>query len=285
MAIKISNAFITKLQMTSGDLNIFEDFEGTAGIISGSNLDGGGSSYTLLIKYDASDTDSYGGTGTTWTDISGYPKVLGGPSTDATLEAGSGTLTYSNSNPDYFDLSGGTNTRIVISNSSDINLSTSTSKAYSAWIKADAVGFISFSATIFSKQSGNPASDGFWVGINSSNQLGARITSDNGSTTKYVSGIGATISTGTWYLVTLLAQVSSAADTLKLFINSTEVGSNSGGGSSVNDTNDLYVGNYHTGLQSATSFNGQISQVYVHSGFTASDVTTLFDNTKSDYGY
>lgn len=29
MAIKLSNAFITKLQMTSGDLNIFEDFEGT----------------------------------------------------------------------------------------------------------------------------------------------------------------------------------------------------------------------------------------------------------------
>jgi len=278
MAIQIFNAVITKLQMVDdGSYNIIEDLECTSGIISASNLGGGGSSFTLLTKLDASDTLSYGGSGTTWTDLIG--------SNDGDLQAGSGTLTYSNSNPDYFDLSGGTNTRIVVSNSSDINLSTSTSKAYSAWIKADAVGFISFSATIFSKQSGNPASDGFWVGINSTNQLGARITSDNGSTTKYVSGIGATISTGTWYLVTLLAQVSSAADTLKLFINSTEVGSNSGGGSSVNDTNDLYVGNYHTGLQSATSFNGQISQVYVHSGFTASDVTTLFDNTKSDYGY
>ena len=277
MAIKISNAFITKLQMTSGDLNIFEDFEGTAAIISGSNLGGGGSSFTLLAKLDASDTDSYGGSGTTWTDLIG--------SNDGDLQAGSGTLTYSNSNPDYFDLSGGTNTRIVISNSSDINLSTSTSKAYSAWIKADAVGFISFSTTIFSKQSGNPASDGFRVGISSTNQLGARITSDNGATTKYISGIGATISTGTWYLVTLIAQVSSAADTFKLFINSTEVGSTSGGGSSINDTNDLYIGNYHSGLQNQTSFNGQISQFYVHSGFTASDVTTLFDNTKSDYGY
>ena len=285
MAIKLSNAFITKLQMTSGDLNIFEDFDGTAAIISGSDLGGGGSSYELLIKYDASDASSYGGTGTTWTDISGYPKVLGGPSTDATLEAGSGTITYSDSNPDYFDLSGGTNTRISVPDSEITSLSTSTSKAYSAWIKADAVGFVSFSTTIFSKQSGNPAGDGFWVGINSSNQLGARVTSDNGSTTKYISGIGATISTGTWYLVTLLAQVSSTADTFKLFINSTEVGSTTGGGSSVNDTNNLYIGNYHTGLQSATSFNGQVSQFYLHSGFTASDVTTLFDNTKSAFGY
>lgn len=277
MAIKLSNAFITKLQMTSGDLNIFEDFEGTAAIISGSNLGGGGSSFTLLAKLDASDTLSYGGSGTTWTDLIG--------SNDGDLQAGSGTLTYSNSNPDYFDLSGATNTRIVISNSSDINLSTSVSKAYSAWIKADAVGFASFSRVIFSKQSGNPASDGFRMDISSTNQLGARITSDNGATTKYISGTGETISTGTWYLVTLLAQVSSTADTFKLFINSTEVGSTSGGGSSVNDTNDLYVGNYHLGLQGAQAFDGKISQVYVHSGFTASDVTTLFNNTKSAFGY
>jgi len=285
MAIKLSNAFITKLQMTSGDLNVFEDFNGTAAIISGSNLGGGGSSYTLLIKYDASDASSYGGTGTTWTDISGYPKVLGGPSTDATLEAGSGTLTYSDSNPDYFDLNGGTNTRISVLDSSINSLSTSTSKAYSAWINADAVGFSSFSRTIFSKQSGNPAGDGFWLGINSANQLVGRVTSDTGSTNKTIAGIGATISTGTWYLVTLLTQVSSTADTFKLFINSTEVGSTSGGGSSVNDTNDLYIGNYHAGLQGAMGFDGKISQVYVHSGFTASDVTTLFDNTKSAFGY
>jgi len=277
MAIKLSNAFLTKLQMTSGNLNIFEDFAGTAAIISGSNLGGVVASFTLLADLDASDNSSYGGTGTTWTDLAG--------SNDGTLEAGSGTLTYSNSNPDYFDLSGGTNTRISIANSSDINLSTSTSKAYSAWIKADAVGFMSFSRTIFSKQSGNPASDGFWMGINSSNQLVGRVTSDTGSTTKTIAGIGATISTGTWYLVTLLTQVSSTSDTFKLFINSTEVGSTSGGGSSINDTTSLYIGNYHSGLQSAMSFDGKISQFYVHSGFTASDVTTLFDNTKSDYGY
>ena len=29
MAVKIGNAFITKLQMTSGNKNIFEDFQGT----------------------------------------------------------------------------------------------------------------------------------------------------------------------------------------------------------------------------------------------------------------
>lgn len=43
MAIKISNAFITKLQMVSdGSFNILEDFNGTAGIISGSTQASGG---------------------------------------------------------------------------------------------------------------------------------------------------------------------------------------------------------------------------------------------------
>lgn len=63
MAIKISNAFITKLQMVSdGSFNILEDFNGTAGIISGSTEasggGGGGTSvggFYLLANYtDAS---------------------------------------------------------------------------------------------------------------------------------------------------------------------------------------------------------------------------------------
>ena len=59
MAIKISNAFLTKLQMVSdGSFNILEDFAGTAGIISGSDLGGGGGGgglstgqYLLLASY------------------------------------------------------------------------------------------------------------------------------------------------------------------------------------------------------------------------------------------
>ena len=91
MGITISNAFITKLQMTQGNLNIFEDFQGTAGIVSSSyisslvtqnllvHLDAGNpDSYRgnvpsdgLLLHYDPSDTSSYSGTGTTVTDLSG----------------------------------------------------------------------------------------------------------------------------------------------------------------------------------------------------------------------
>lgn len=235
-------------------------------------------SYTLLSKLDAANSSSYGGSGTTWSDLVG--------SNDATLEAGSGSLTYNTTNNGLFDLNGGTGTRISISDANDISLSTTTTKAYSIWLNADAVGFMSFSRTILSKQTGNPAGDGFWIGINSNNQLVGRITSDSGSTTKTISGTGATISTGTWYLITLIAKVSSSSDTFKLFINSTQVGSTSGGGSNISDEQDLYLGNYHSGLQGAMGFDGKIAQLYVHSGdFTSTEVSSLFDNTKSNFGY
>ena len=233
----------------------------------------------LLADLDAGDALSYPGTGTTWTDLTSN-------SNDGTLQANSGTITYTTTAGGELDLNGGTNTRIAFADNADISLSTTTTKAYSVWFNADRVGFVSFSDTVMSKQSGNPAGDGFWMAINSSNQLVARVTSDNGATNQFISGIGATISTGTWYMATLVVKVSSDPDTMKLFINTTEVGSTSGGGSAVNDTEDLYLGNYHPGLQNARSFDGKIAEFYVHEGdFGAANVTTLFDSTKTRFGY
>ena len=86
-------------------------------------------------------------------------------------------------------------------------------------------------------------------------------------------------------MATLSVKVSSDSNTFKLYINATEVGSTNGGGTSVNDTNDLYLGNYHSGLQNAQPFEGMIGEFYVYEGdFTVSDVTTLFDNTKTRFG-
>lgn len=232
-----------------------------------------------LASLDASNASSYSGTGNTWFDLTTN-------NNDGTLQANSGTITYTTTVGGEFDLNGGTNTRILFTDNADLSLSTTTTKAYSVWFNADRVGFVSFSDTVISKQSGNPAGDGFWMAINSSNQLIARVTSDNGATNKFISGIGATISTGTWYMATLIVKVSPDPDTMKLFINTTEVGSTNGGGSSVNDTNDLYLGNYHAGLQNARSFDGKIAEFHVYEGdFGSSDVTTLFNNTKSRFGY
>jgi hypothetical protein len=134
---------------------------------------------------------------------------------------------------------------------------------------------------------GSSTTDGFFMAINSSNQLTARVVSDNGTVNRSIAGIGATVSIGTWYMATLVVKVSSDADTFKLYLNTTEVGSTNGGGSSLSsDTNDLLLGNLGSGVQNARSFNGMIGAFYVYEGdFDASEVQTLFDNTKTRYGY
>jgi len=236
---------------------------------------------TLLADLDASNSSSYPGTGTDWFDLTSNTN-------DGTLEAGSGTITYGTTNGGEFDLNGGTGTRISFSDNSDLRLSTLTTKVYSLWFNADSVGFLSFSKTLLNKQrgtGGGSTSDGFWMGINSTNQLVARVTSEGGSKVKTISGIGATISIKTWYMATLIVKVSPDANTFKLFIDTTEVGSTDGGGSTVNDTQDLYIGNYDSGIQNAQPFAGKIAEFYVYEGdFTSSDVTTLFNNTKTRFG-
>jgi len=238
-----------------------------------------GPAFTLLADLDAADNSSYPGVGTDWFDLTSN-------NNDGTLEAGSGSLTYTTTVGGEFDTDGGNGTRISFADNADLSLSTSTYKAYSIWFNADRVGFVNFSDTLISKQSGNPQGDGFIMAINSTNQLIARVTSDGGSTNKSIAGIGATISTGTWYMGTLVVKISSDVDTMKLYINTTEVGSTNGGGSAVNDSDDLYLGNIHSGLQNLRSFDGKIAEFYVHEGdFTAADVATLFDATKTRFGY
>jgi len=238
----------------------------------------------LLAELDASNPSSYPGSFNTWFDLTAN-------NNDAILSAGSGSLTYSTASASgEFDLSGGSGTVISLADNAYTSLSSSNSKSYSIWIKADAIGFMSFSRTVMCKQQGTgggSTSDGFFVGINSSNQVVARVTSDSGSTVKSYSGIGATISTGVWYMVTLLTKISSDANSTKLFINSTEVASGSQGGSGVvDDQRNLLLGNYDSGIQNAQAFDGMIGSLYIKEGdIAASDISTLFDDTKLRFGY
>ena len=237
----------------------------------------------LLADLDASNSSSYPGNLGTWYDLTSN-------NNDGILVNGSGTITYSTTVGGEFDLNGGSGTQIEFSNNSDLQLSTTTTKAYSVWFKADAVGFLSFSSMIMCKLQGlggSSTTDGFFMAINSSNQLTARVVSDNGAVSRSIAGIGATVSIGTWYMATLVVKVSSDADTFKLYLNTTEVGSTNGGGSSLSsDTNDLLLGNLGSGVQNARSFDGMIGAFYVYEGdFKVSEVQTLFDNTKTRYGY
>ena len=237
----------------------------------------------LLADLNASDPASYGGSGSTWIDLTSN-------NNDGTLSSGSGSLTFGTIFGGEFDLNAGSGTRIEFANNSYTQLSTSSTKAYSIWFKADAVGFMSFSRTLMCKLQGlggSSTSDGFWMAINSSNQLIAKVVSDNGATTRNIAGIGATINTGTWYMATLVTKVSTDSDTFKLYINTTEVGSTTGGGTSLSsDNRNLILGNYDSGVQNAQPFDGMIGNFYVYEGdFDATQVQSLFDRTKLRFGY
>lgn len=236
-----------------------------------------------LASLDASDPLSYSGTGSIWYDLTSN-------NNDGTISAGSGTLTYGTSSGGEFDLSGGSGTRISFVSNSDTQLSTANTKAYSIWFKADAVGFVNFSRTLMCKLKGlggSTTTDGFWMAINSSNQLIAKVVSENGVTTKNISGIGAVVNVGTWYMATLVVKISPDPDTFKLYLNTTEVGSTNGGGTSLtSDTNSLLLGNYDSGVQNAQAFDGMIGNFYIREGdFNAAEVQSLFDSTKTRYGY
>ena len=238
---------------------------------------------SLIANLNASDPLSYNGAGSTWYDLTTN-------NNDGTLSSGSGVLVYDGAFGGVFDLNGGNGTRISFVNNSDTQLSTTTTKAYSIWFKADAVGFINFSKTLMCKLQGlggSSTGDGFFMGINSTNQLIAKVASNNGSVSRSIAGIGATINIGTWYMATLVVKVSPDPDTFKLYLNTTEVGSTNGGGSSLSsDNRSLLVGNYDSGVQNAQAFDGMIGDFYIYEGdFTSADVQILFDLTKARFGY
>ena len=91
MAVKISNAFLTKLQMQNTNMNIFEDLHGSAAIIETVPVipsDG------LVMYIDASIANSYPGSGNTWYDISGNNHNISLGSTVSYTSDFGGVLTF-----------------------------------------------------------------------------------------------------------------------------------------------------------------------------------------------
>lgn len=109
MAVKISNAFLTKLQMQNANMNIFEDLHGSAAIIETVPVipsDG------LVMHIDASIPESYSGTGNTWYDLSGNNHNITLGSTVSYTSDFEGVLTFPENGNGY-----GRNTSMNLSTS------------------------------------------------------------------------------------------------------------------------------------------------------------------------
>ena len=116
-------------------------------------------------------------------------------------------------------------------------------------------------------------SNGFTININSSGNLWGRIFTE--STVTQVQ-TGSTIPLNNWSHIAIIYD--SSSNTLKTYLNGSEVGSVVGSVSSIASINDLNIGRASVGSSGYSYFNGSISNIVVYnSALTASQISTLFN--------
>ncbi len=205
---------------------------------------------SLVMNLDASDTDSYPGSGTTWFDIS-Y-KGNDGTVTNATHTTISGIDTFS------FDGSGD-----FVSIGQPIP--TGSSYSISAWVYANNT---TFSHNIVSSQD-SP----FWI---ASGTLYAGV---GGSYTEVSYG---SFPLNTWKHVAMTFNTTS--NTMTLYINGAQVSQNTNVTSNYTSQN-TFIGSHFSGGNNVSFWGGYIAQVKIYtSEQTSTQVLDHFNLTKSKYG-
>lgn len=219
----------------------------------------------LFMELDASNYVSG-----TWTDETGNGN-------NATING----ATWSATDGGIFDFDGINDTISVPSNSS-LSLSTSVQKTIQVWVKFDTLPGFNQQVPVFGKLSSSFGFDGYWGGLFSNGGV-VRCTT-NGTAVQKITDSVSTVTTDTWYLFTFISQITSTANTTKVYINTTEYISTQHGSDTYNESNPLYLGFIGTGVGSLY-LNGKIGACYFYTkGLSVAEVTQNFDTTKSKYG-
>ena len=224
----------------------------------------------LFMHLDASNSSSYSGSGSTWTDLTGN-------SNNGTING----ATWSSTDGGIFDFDG-TNDTVQIAHNSSLSLSTSVQRTIQVWVKFDVLPGLNQQVPVFGKLSSSFAFDGYWGGLFSNGGV-VRCTT-NGTGVQRISNSTLTVAADTWYLFTFISQITSASNTTKVYINSTEYITTAHGTDGYTEDNPLYLGWIGSGV-SSLYLNGKIGACYFYTdGLTASEVTQNFNATKSRYG-
>lgn len=209
-----------------------------------------------ILYLDAGNLSSYPGTGTTWTDLSGYGN-------NGTLTNGP-TFSSANGGSIVFD---GTNDRVNFSTNSAFNFGTGNFSVFS-WINTTKV---SNYTTIFSLDD-----DSTGNGI----ILFTTITS--GVFRTWVAGAvqntSTSIADGTWKYV----GITRSSGTVYQYINGTSVGNFSAAGSVLSNQHPT-IGIYYNGSDYMYQGNISATQVY-NRALSASEVLQNYNAVKSRYG-
>lgn len=221
---------------------------------------------SLFMKLDASNYSSG-----TWNDETGNGN-------NATVNG----ATWLSTDGGIFDLDGASNT-ISIPHNSSLSLSTTQQKTIQVWVKFDTLPSLNTQGQpVFGKLSSNYSFDGYWGGLYSTDAKTRVVT--NGQALQKTTDSTLTVTTGIWYLYTFISQITSTANTTKVYINGTEYSSTSHGSDSYSESNPLYLGYIGTGV-SSPYLNGKIGACYFYTkGLSSSEITQNFNATKLKYG-
>lgn len=222
----------------------------------------------LIVHLDASNTNSYTGSGTTWINLvaSGNNGVLTNGPIFSNLASGS----------ILFD---GSNDYVTFTSGALLKPSTTQYITAQAWVYPTQMK----NQGVFGKLSNSFAYDGYIFGVSSSGYLTA---STNGSAiSKNHSGnMTATVASGQWSFLSYSLVMNNTSGSLRGYVNTTQTLSSFHGTDGYNENNFLRVAQ---GYFSDTSscFKGNVGAVYFYNRqLSSSEIQQNFDATKSRYG-
>lgn len=222
----------------------------------------------LVLHLDASNSSSYSGSGTTWTDLSGSNNdftLINGP-TFSTDNGGiivfDGSDDYASSANDVADFQWGTG-----------------AYSYGVWVNADTLtssganGFLAFYG-----DNGATTQKSSQIYVISGNLK--HIILDGG--TSYILNSSQTISTGTWYYIMFVNPNDGSTDGAKLYVNGSSVGSQT---LSALDYGSTLRFARTPKTRSTAYLDGSVAQVHIYKGkaLSASEVLQNYNATKSNY--
>jgi hypothetical protein len=220
---------------------------------------------SLFMELDASNYTSG-----VWTDETGNGN-------NATING----ATWESTDGGIFNLDG-INDTISIPHKSSLSLSTSQQRTIQVWVKFDTLPPLNTQGQpVFGKLSSSSGFDGYWGGLYSTGSKTRAVT--NGTAVQKITDSTLNVTTGTWYLYTFISQITSTANTTKVYINETEYISTAHGSDSYSETNPLYLGYIGAGV-SSPYLKGKIGACYFYTkGLSSAEVSQNFNATKSKY--
>ena len=204
---------------------------------------------------------------------------------DRTANGNNATIngaTWSSTDGGIFDLDG-TNDNISIPHVSSLSLTSASQRTIQVWVKFDVLPALNVQIPVFGKLSSNFGFDGYWGGL-FSNTGNTRVVTNGTSIQRITTSNTNPVSINNWYLFTFISQITSTANTTKLYLNETEISSTAHGTDGYSESNPLYLGFIGSGV-SSQYLNGKIGACYFYTkGLSAAEISTNFNATKLRYG-